>query len=155
MLGSVNIEDRYDVWSHVIGVIDVQVVTNDALKKISEKLVVLKLWVQSCVVKELRKLERDLEDENGEDGVNSTSFKKWYPLAIQEDYGGVDGEGLPRHNPLTTQRQTPTIVHKGCAITHLRQFYISKVNFTVYLVDRSTYGDKIPQWIRDCGPKFI
>jgi nucleolar GTP-binding protein len=29
-----------------------------------------------------------------------------------------------------TQRQTPTVVHKGYAITRLRQFYMRKVRFT-------------------------
>lgn len=32
-----------------------------------------------------------------------------------------------------TQRQTPTVVHNGWAINRIRQFYMRKVRFTLFL----------------------
>ena len=37
-----------------------------------------------------------------------------------------------------TQRQTPTVVHRGYAITRIRQFYMRKVKFT-----QQAYEEKI------------
>ena len=33
-----------------------------------------------------------------------------------------------------TQRQTPTVVHKGYSISRLRQFYMRKVKYTYYAI---------------------
>ncbi|XP_031486921.1 nucleolar GTP-binding protein 1-like [Nymphaea colorata] len=43
-----------------------------------------------------------------------------------------------------TQRQTPTVVHKGYAISRLRQFYMRKVKFT-----QTTFHDKLSTIIDD------
>ena len=43
-----------------------------------------------------------------------------------------------------TQRQTPTVVHKGYAITCLRQFYMRKVKFT-----QQNFHDKLSTIIDD------
>lgn len=43
-----------------------------------------------------------------------------------------------------TQRKTPTIVHKGYAITTLRKFYMRKVKFT-----QQTINDKLQQMLAE------
>lgn len=43
-----------------------------------------------------------------------------------------------------TQRKTPTIVHKGYAITTLRKFYMRKVKFT-----QQTINDKLQQMLSE------
>lgn len=43
-----------------------------------------------------------------------------------------------------TQRQTPTVIHKGSAINRIRQFYMRKVKFT-----QTTYHDKLTTIIED------
>eukprot|EP00897_Mesotaenium_endlicherianum_P004484 jgi/Mesen1/4063/ME000213S03089 len=43
-----------------------------------------------------------------------------------------------------TQRQTPTVIHKGSAINRIRQFYMRKVKFT-----QQTYNEKITTIIDD------
>ncbi|KAF3779178.1 Nucleolar GTP-binding protein 1 [Nymphaea thermarum] len=48
-----------------------------------------------------------------------------------------------------TQRQTPTVVHKGYAISLLRQFYMRKVKFTY-----TTFHDKLSTIIDDIHPFY-
>lgn len=46
-----------------------------------------------------------------------------------------------------TQRQTPTVVHKGYSITRLRQFYMRKVKYTQqnFFEKLSTIIDEFPR----------
>ena len=43
-----------------------------------------------------------------------------------------------------TQRQTPTVIHKGSAILRVRQFYMRKVKFT-----QQSYNDKLSKILDD------
>lgn len=43
-----------------------------------------------------------------------------------------------------TQRKTPTVIHKGYAISRIRHFYIRKVKFT-----QQTLHDKLTQILTD------
>ncbi|XP_073001246.1 nucleolar GTP-binding protein 1-like [Typha latifolia] len=54
-----------------------------------------------------------------------------------------------------TQRQTPTVVHKGYAITRLRQFYMRKVRFTLqnFHEKLSTIIDEFPR-VDDIHPFY-
>jgi nucleolar GTP-binding protein len=43
-----------------------------------------------------------------------------------------------------TQRQTPTMVHKGYSIKRIRQFYMRKVKYT-----QASYHEKLEQIVTD------
>jgi nucleolar GTP-binding protein len=43
-----------------------------------------------------------------------------------------------------TQRQTPTVVHRGYAITRIRQFYMRKVKFT-----QTSWNEKLSRILED------